>query len=92
MMTEMLVVVPVSRSESRMPLTTTARAKEIIKLLVPQGNVYGQKLPGLVEKIYQTTVEGQKEELEKIKELEGEELDVLVYTLWRLLSRQRLSC
>jgi len=41
-----------------------------IKLLVPQGNVYGQKVPGLVDHLYKTTVEAQMEKIEAIAEME----------------------
>ena len=74
-------MVPVSRVRIKNVAYNNSEGKgDPIKLLVPQGNVYGQKLPGLVEKIYQTTVEGQKEELQKIKELEGEEIRMFSFT------------
>ena len=74
-------MVPVSRVRIKNVAYNNSESEgDPIKLLVPQGNVYGQKLPGLVEKIYQTTVEGQKEKLEKIKELEGEEIKMFSFT------------
>tara|TARA_E500000318_G_scaffold22723_1_gene23152 strand:- start:153 stop:1679 length:1527 start_codon:yes stop_codon:yes gene_type:complete len=41
-----------------------------IRLLVPQGNIYGQKVPGLVDHLYKTTVEAQMEKIEAIAEAE----------------------
>ena len=41
-----------------------------IKLLVPQGNIYGQRVPGLIDHLYNTAAEAQKEKIEAIAEKE----------------------
>ena len=64
-------MVPVSRVRIKhVSYNTLDPDEDPIRLLVPQGNIYGQKVPGLVDHLYKTTVEAQKEKIEAIAEKE----------------------
>ncbi len=63
-------MVPVSRVRIKHVSYNSNGDDNPIRLLVPQGNVYGQKVPGLVDHLYNTTVEAQKEKIEAIAEAE----------------------
>lgn len=53
---------------------------EQIGLAVPQGKIYGDKVPGFIEHLYDVTAEAQKEEANKIIELEGDTVDYDKFT------------
>jgi len=63
-------MVPVSRVRIKHVSYNSNGDDDPIRLLVPQGNVYGQKVPGLVDHLYKTTVEAQMEKIEAIAEKE----------------------
>jgi hypothetical protein len=73
-------MVPVSRVRIKNVSYDSNGDDNPIKLLVPQGNVYGQKVPGYVEHLYKTTVEAQKEKIEAIKEKEGDSVNMYAFT------------
>ena len=78
-------MVPVSRVRIKhVSHNTLDPDEDPIRLLVPQGNIYGQKVPGLVDQLYKTTVEAQKEKIEAIaeKELKNKE-NVNMYAFTR---------
>ena len=64
-------MVPVSRVRIKhVSYDSNGDDEDPIRLLVPQGNIYGQKVPGLIDHLYKTTVEAQKEKIEAIAEKE----------------------
>ena len=73
-------MVPVSRIRIKNVSYNSNGDDNPIKLLVPQGNIYGQKMPGLVDHLYNTVVEAQKEKIEAIKEKEGDSVNMFAFT------------
>ena len=64
-------MVPVSRVRIKhVSYDSNGDDEDPIRLLVPQGNIYGQKVPGLIDHLYKTTVEAQMEKIEAIAEKE----------------------
>ena len=74
-------MVPVSRVRIKhVSYNSNGDEDDPIRLLVPQGNIYGQRVPGLVDHLYKTTVEAQKEKIEAIKEKEGDSVNMYAFT------------
>jgi len=74
-------MVPVSRVRIKhVSYNSNGDEDDPIRLLVPQGNIYGQRVPGLVDHLYKTTVEAQKEKIEAIKEKEGDSVNMYSFT------------
>mgnify|MGYP003135373304 FL=1 len=69
---------PVSRM--RVKNISYMNEKTMLNFAVPQTKVYGQKVPGFVEHIYSVISPSQKEQVDKLLELEGDNLDYEKFT------------
>ena len=71
-------VEPVSRM--RVKNISYRNEKTMLNFAVPQTKVYGQKVPGFVEHIYSVISPAQKEQVDRLLELEGDNLDYDKFT------------
>ena len=71
-------VEPVSRM--RVKNISYRNEKTLLNFAVPQTKVYGQKVPGFVEHIYSVISPPQKEQVDRLLELEGDNLDYDKFT------------
>jgi hypothetical protein len=71
-------VVPVSRMRVKNMSYRNERA--LLNFAVPQTKIYGQKVPGFVEHLYSVISPAQKEQVDRLLELEGDNLDYDKFT------------